>query len=486
MEPEAPDNSPSTKEVGDVLEKNVEYIFKHAGFEVKRNVREAGYEIDVLAKFGDRKVIVECKNYQKSHLVIRNLIHQWSGKNDIIKADKVILVVYGVKVKKTDLELAKKYDIEVWGEERINSLFSLLMQPEKLKKELLKNLRFRRVSIADKYKSRTERRIFIPILSGEEEDSEETFELFLDWIKQFIRTQLRLEGTEREERLGHVQLFENYDEDLAPIEDELEGEEEWDALAERLSKKKILSTKQQKEYLHHMRDLEHERENIIEWFEGTSETVVRRLIQARVQDILFHEKIAELGFNRDETVTVLASSGHEFTLQLESLDERDVAVLNWILTSESQQYMIEREDEDSTEEEPKITLVEISEWSFSSVEQASEAVFRILDEYYGYKEGDQLFDFTLIEPTPPQKSLLDQRCFIATAAWQTPFSQELIILRNWRDSYLQQRKPGRAFVNTYYRLAPPIANFIENKPLLRKVTRTTLRPLVNILRKRGY
>ncbi len=36
-------------------------------------------------------------------------------------------------------------------------------------------------------------------------------------------------------------------------------------------------------------------------------------------------------------------------------------------------------------------------------------------------------------------------CFIATAAYGTPFAGEIDVLRNWRDDFLQASYPGRAF-----------------------------------------
>lgn len=92
----------TTKEIGDVLEKNVEYLFKVAGFITQRNIRLANYQIDVLAKFGDRQIVIECKNYQNSNLTVRNIIHQWHSKNEIIKANKILLVIYGVSIKNND------------------------------------------------------------------------------------------------------------------------------------------------------------------------------------------------------------------------------------------------------------------------------------------------------------------------------------------------------------------------------------------------
>ena len=73
-------------------------------------------------------------------------------------------------------------------------------------------------------------------------------------------------------------------------------------------------------------------------------------------------------------------------------------------------------------------------------------------------------------------------CFIATAAYGAPFSQEIEILRYWRDSELQSSYIGRLFINFYYYTSPPIADFIRNKSLLRKCVRMILNPFVNFLK----
>ena len=68
-------------------------------------------------------------------------------------------------------------------------------------------------------------------------------------------------------------------------------------------------------------------------------------------------------------------------------------------------------------------------------------------------------------------------CFIATAAYGSTQEPHVRILRQFRDNVLMQSKPGKKFVETYYRLSPPAAYFIGQHPFLRAVTRTALWPL---------
>ncbi len=76
-----------------------------------------------------------------------------------------------------------------------------------------------------------------------------------------------------------------------------------------------------------------------------------------------------------------------------------------------------------------------------------------------------------------------QPCFIATAAYGTPFAEEIQILRNWRDNYLKKNELGNFFVKFYYWFSPPIANIIRDNDNMRKLTRALLNPIVKYLKK---
>jgi hypothetical protein len=71
-------------------------------------------------------------------------------------------------------------------------------------------------------------------------------------------------------------------------------------------------------------------------------------------------------------------------------------------------------------------------------------------------------------------------CFIATAAYGTPMTAETEILREFRDGYLLTNPLGQALVDLYYRVSPPIAEFITEHPSLKPVVRAGLVPAVAI------
>jgi hypothetical protein len=70
------------------------------------------------------------------------------------------------------------------------------------------------------------------------------------------------------------------------------------------------------------------------------------------------------------------------------------------------------------------------------------------------------------------------RCFIATAAFGSPMAPEVALLRAFRDSWLLTNSPGRIFVEFYYWISPPIADFISRDESLKRITRMALMPMI--------
>jgi hypothetical protein len=71
-------------------------------------------------------------------------------------------------------------------------------------------------------------------------------------------------------------------------------------------------------------------------------------------------------------------------------------------------------------------------------------------------------------------------CFIATAAYGTPMAKEIEILREFRDEYLLTDPVGQALVDIYYKVSPPLAEFITEHPVLKPVMRAGLMPVVTV------
>jgi len=70
------------------------------------------------------------------------------------------------------------------------------------------------------------------------------------------------------------------------------------------------------------------------------------------------------------------------------------------------------------------------------------------------------------------------RCCTATAAYGTPVAQELGILRQFRDEYLLTNPVGQALAALYYKISPPVAEFITTHPDVKPVVRAGLLPAV--------
>jgi len=70
------------------------------------------------------------------------------------------------------------------------------------------------------------------------------------------------------------------------------------------------------------------------------------------------------------------------------------------------------------------------------------------------------------------------RCFIATAAYGSYMDPHVQTLREFRDKYLLTNYVGREFVDLYYTISPPIAQYIKEHEPVRIVVRYLLTPVV--------
>lgn len=73
-------------------------------------------------------------------------------------------------------------------------------------------------------------------------------------------------------------------------------------------------------------------------------------------------------------------------------------------------------------------------------------------------------------------------CFIATAVYDNAMAPEVVTLRKFRDDVLRKSWVGRMFIATYYKVSPPIADWLRTQPKVSQVVRSILNRLVRLIK----
>jgi len=126
---------------GSLLEQNIGSLFKKIGFDVNYNKKKFGFEVDVHAFKKGYDIIIECKEYQHSHITIQSYLHQWSSKGRKAGVDKIVLVIWGQDIKDHELKEAKELGVYLWDKKIIDKL-SNIEDRQKLKEEINKLIQF--------------------------------------------------------------------------------------------------------------------------------------------------------------------------------------------------------------------------------------------------------------------------------------------------------------------------------------------------------
>ncbi len=372
---------------GDSLEMAVEHIFKVANFKTERNIFIAKYEIDVKVSVGDRIIIIECKNYQNSNLTIRNLIHQWSSKNQIIKAHKVVLVLAGLTIKESDYELASEFDIELWNQEDLTDLFNLSLKPEELRLRLLEKVSFKPITIAERYRDNITSLVIKPMLSSLVVDNENLYFHFNNWLRAHILTELQIIETTKEERQKHIHLFEGSKKKkgFLNFKKKRSQVDYWNTVLEQLTTTKILPEEIQNRYTSYMNGLMEEYTSQKRFFDGDDYLEkAKKLIQSRIQNAIIWEQECVFKIdNMQNSVRVIFLEDSNFSINVSQIDESQANVLNWILTSQKRTIV---------NQQSNITNYF---WVCSSFPETVEKVYRIFTEFYELSRTDSIKDLSI-------------------------------------------------------------------------------------------
>lgn len=380
-------NTSTPKERGDSLEKAVEHIFKVANFTARRNVFIAGYQIDVMAEIGDRSILLECKNYQDGSLTIRNLIHEWNSKNEIIKAHKVILVLAGVIIKPSDYDLAYDFNIELWSESDLTDLFSLSLKPDQLRKRLLERISLRPLSINERYRDNIIYLAIRPHLTDFKVSEEELCTYFNRWLRSFILTELQITETTRSERAKHIELFEGSKTRKGFLGFTVKRKEVdyWNTLLVKLSSSDILEKDYQERYKKYMHSLEDEYSLQVKFFKNENFLVrTRMLLLSRLYYATLHNQ--ECNFKIDDFVNIINVKSKDdgtYILHISEISESQSNVLNWILTSDHHQV--------KSKSDNKIFYY----WTCANFNEVVEKVYRVFTEYLLITEEDTIKDLSM-------------------------------------------------------------------------------------------
>jgi hypothetical protein len=92
--------------------------------------------------------------------------------------------------------------------------------------------------------------------------------------------------------------------------------------------------------------------------------------------------------------------------------------------------------------------------------------------------GETLWAIAAAYPSASEGGTTGEGCFIATAAYGSYLDSHVDTLRSFRDQYLETNPIGSAFVSLYYKVSPPMADFIEKHPALKPIVRAELMPAV--------
>lgn len=106
--------------------------------------------------------------------------------------------------------------------------------------------------------------------------------------------------------------------------------------------------------------------------------------------------------------------------------------------------------------------------------------------WYGSPDAQVGGEIHLVPTAATTDDAKPSTCFIATAAYGSALAPEVSELRSFRDRVLVHHPLGRGFVRLYYAASPPLARWIESRPVARGAVRSfLLAPFLTFLKRAG-
>ncbi len=137
-----------------------------------------------------------------------------------------------------------------------------------------------------------------------------------------------------------------------------------------------------------------------------------------------------------------------------------------------------------TSDAPGMAAVGSSPWTLTALRAGAtaESVVHLILTRGGVVVEESGPFYIAGEPTPDGGGGGGGGCFIATAAFGGEGVEEVRTLRAFRDRVLLASAGGRALVGLYYRVSPPIADWLRGHAAARAAVRAALQPVVFSIR----
>ena len=105
------------------------------------------------------------------------------------------------------------------------------------------------------------------------------------------------------------------------------------------------------------------------------------------------------------------------------------------------------------------------------LEELRKSAQKLIDKKYNSSKLNNSSTTNTSSPSNQSQSSSNSSCFVATAAFGTPWAEEIDVLRAWRDQVLMKSIRGRDFIRFYYIVGPYFAKIVEKSETLAAFTR---------------